>query len=188
MRKVIHLLSAIIPLSYLWLIKERPIMLLILASMTSFALLVEFMRNNGNHFSRWFHGLFHFMLRDNETKGQHTGATWLLIGWTITVMLFKMPIAVAALLFLSIGDSFAAIVGKLFPIIRIGNKTLSGTFSGFIASFLFVLFVNQSLLPIVILSGSIVAMVVELIPSRLNDNLTMPISSGLIMMYLDSIL
>ena len=188
MRKVIHLLSAIIPLSYLWLIKERPIMLLILVSMTSFALLVEFMRKSINHFSRWFHGLFHFMLRDNETKGQYTGATWLLIGWTITVMLFKMPIAVAALLFLSIGDSFAAIVGKLFPIIRIGNKTLSGTFSGFIVSFLFVLLVNQSLLPIVILSGSIVAMVVELIPSRLNDNLTMPISSGLIMMYLDSIL
>ena len=103
-------------------------------------------------------------------------------------MLFKMPIAVAALLFLSIGDSFAAIVGKLFPIIRIGNKTLSGTFSGFIVSSLFVLLVNQSILPIVILSGSIVAMVVELIPSRLNDNLTMPISSGLIMMYLDSIL
>ena len=188
MRKVIHLLSAIIPLSYLWLIKERPIMLLILVIMTSFALLVEFMRKDVKRFSRWFHGLFHFMLRDNETKGQHTGATWLLIGWTITVMLFKMPIAVAALLFLSIGDSFAAIVGKLFPIIRIGNKTLSGTFSGFIVSFLFVLLVNQSLLPIVILSGSIVAMVVELIPSRLNDNLTMPISSGLIMMCLDSIL
>ena len=188
MRKIIHLLSAIIPLSYLWLIKERPIMLLILVSMTSLALLVEFMRKNGNHFSRWFHGHFRFMLRDNESEGQHTGATWLLIGWTITVMLFKMPIAVAALLFLSIGDSFAAIVGKLFPIIRIGNKTLSGTFSGFIVSFSFVLLVNQSLLPIVILSGSIVAMVVELIPSRLNDNLTMPIFSGLIMMFLDSIL
>ncbi len=72
MRKVIHLLSAIIPLSYLWLIKERPIMLLILASMTSFALLDEFMRNNGNHLSRWFHGICHFMLRENESEGQHT--------------------------------------------------------------------------------------------------------------------
>ena len=187
-RKVIHLLSAIIPLSYLWFIKEKPIMLFILVSMTLFALLVEFLRNNGSYFSIWFHSLFHFMLRDNESKGEHTGATWLLIGWTITVMLFKMPIAVAALLFLSIGDSFAAIVGKLYPIVKIGNKTLSGTFSGFIASFLFVLLINQSLLPIVILLGSVVAMVVELIPSRLNDNLTMPILSGLIMMCFDSIL
>ena len=32
------------------------------------------------------------------------------------------------------------------------------------------------------------AMAVELIPSRLNDNLTMPIFSGLIMMYLETIL
>ncbi len=188
MRKVIHLLSAIIPLSYLWFIKDKSTMLLILIILTLFALFVEFFRKNGGHFSKWFHDIFHFMLRDNESKGEHTGATWLLIGWTITVMLFKMPIAVAALLFLSIGDSFAAIIGKLYPIIKIGDKTLSGTLSGFIASFLIVLLINQSLLPIIILSGSIVAMTVELIPSRLNDNLTMPIISGLIMMYLETAL
>lgn len=188
MRKVIHLLSAIIPLSYLWFIKDKSIMLSILIILTLFALLVEFFRKSGGHFSKWFHDIFHFMLRDNESKGEHTGATWLLIGWTITVMLFKMPIAVAALLFLSIGDSFAAIIGKLYPIIKIGDKTLSGTLSGFIASFLIVFLINQSLLPIIILSGSIVAMTVELIPSRLNDNLTMPITSGLIMMYLETAL
>ena len=188
MRKVIHLLSAIIPLSYLWFIKDKSIMLSILIIMTLFALLVELLRNNGGHFSKWFHDIFHFMLRDNESKGEHTGATWLLIGWTITVMLFKMPIAVAALLFLSIGDSFAAIIGKLYPIIKIGDKTLSGTLSGFIASFSIVLLINQSLLPIIILSGSVVAMTVELIPSRLNDNLTVPIISGLIMMYLEAAL
>ena len=163
-------------------------MLSILVFLTLFALLVEFLRNNGGYFSKWFHSIFHFMLRDNESKGKHTGATWLLIGWTITVMLFKMPIAVAALLFLSIGDSFAAIVGKLYPIIKIGNKTLSGTLSGFVASFSIVLIINQSLLPIIILSGSLVAMAVELFPSRLNDNLTIPIFSGLIMMYLENAL
>ena len=163
-------------------------MLFILIILAFFALMVEFLRNSGGHFSKLFHSIFHFMLRDNELNGEHTGATWMLIGWTITVMLFKMPIAVAALLFLSIGDSFAAIVGKLYPIIKIGDKTLSGTFSGFISSFLTVLLINQSLLPIVILSGSVVAMAVELIPSRLNDNLTMPIFSGLIMMYLETAL
>ena len=84
-------------------------MLSILIIFTLLALLVEILRNNGGHFSKWFHGNFHFMLRDNESKGEHTGATWLLIGWTITVMLFKMPIAVAALLFLSIGDSLSLI-------------------------------------------------------------------------------
>ena len=86
MRKVIHLLSAIIPLSYLWFIKDKSIMLSILIILTLFALLVEFLRNNGGHFSKWFHDTFQFMLRDNESKGEHTGATWLLIGWTITVM------------------------------------------------------------------------------------------------------
>ena len=79
MRKVIHLLSAIIPLSYLWLIKDKSIMLSILIILTLFALLVEFFRNSGGPFSKWFHDIFHFMLRDNESKGEHTGATWLLI-------------------------------------------------------------------------------------------------------------
>ena len=83
------------------------------------------------------------MLRDRGVKGEITGATWLLIGWTITVIMFNMPIAVAALLFLSIGDSFAALGGKLFPKVQIGNKTLSGTLCGFVISLIVVLMINQ---------------------------------------------
>ena len=87
-----------------------------------------------------------------------------------------------------IGTAYLAPEPGAKKFIKIGDKTLSGTLSGFIASFLIVLLINQSLLPIIILSGSIVAMTVELIPSRLNDNLTMPIISGLIMMYLETAL
>ena len=94
------------------------------------------------------------MLRDREVKGEITGATWLLIGWTITVIMFNMPIAVAALLFLSIGDSFAALGGKLFPKVQIGSKTLSGTLCGLVISLIVVLMINQSLLPAVIFSGA----------------------------------
>ncbi|MFL3008906.1 MAG: hypothetical protein ACJZ14_05965 [Candidatus Neomarinimicrobiota bacterium] len=55
------------------------------------------------------------MLRKNELKGSITGATWLIIGNLITVYLYPINIAVPALIFLSIGDSFAALFGKKIP-------------------------------------------------------------------------
>lgn len=187
-RKVIHILSSVMPLSYLWFIEDKSLMVYILVGMSLLALVIEYLRNSWTLFSRLFNALFYYMLREHELKGKLTGATWLLIGWSITVMLFNIPIAVAALLFLSIGDSFAALGGKLFPKVIIGNKTLSGTLCGLLISFTFVLMINQSLLPIVILIGAIAAMGVELIPLRINDNLTIPIFSGSVMMVADRLL
>lgn len=187
-RKVIHILSSVMPLSYLWIIKEKEIMVSILISMSLFAFSIEYLRNNKRFFSKLFNSLFGFMLRETESKGRLTGATWLLIGWSITVMLFEMPIAVAALLFLSIGDSIAALAGKLYPKGQIGDKTFSGTLFGFVISLILVLMVNQALLPMVILLGAIAAMGIELIPTKVNDNLTIPIFSGSVMMLMDRII
>jgi len=157
----------------------------ILVSMSLFALTIEYLRNKNRYFSNLFNALFDFMLRETESNGKLTGATWLLIGYSITVILFEMPIAVSTLLFLSIGDSFAALAGKLYPKGRIGNKTLSGTLVGFILSLALVLMINQSLLPMVVLIGAIAAMGIELIPTKINDNLTIPIFSGSIMVLVD---
>ena len=56
------------------------------------------------------------MLRDEEQNGQVTGATWLLIGFIATISIYPRDIAVPAIIFLTIGDSFAAIIGKLLPV------------------------------------------------------------------------
>ena len=77
------------------------------------------------------------ILRTKEIEGQFTGATWMLIGFTFTVLLFEFEIAVLALLFLCIGDSVAAIVGTTFPIGKIWNKSLSGSFAGIILCAIF---------------------------------------------------
>ena len=57
---------------------------------------------------------FSKMLREGEANGQITGASWLLLGSLLTIMFFPIHIAVPALIYLTIGDSFAALVGKLF--------------------------------------------------------------------------
>lgn len=186
-RKVIHILSSVIPLSYLWLVKDKDTMLLILVALSITALVIEFLRSKTSIFSRYFNILFDFMLREKESNGKWTGATWLLLGWTITVLMFDMPIAVSALLFLSIGDSFAALAGKLYPRGRIGDKTFSGSIVGLVFSLIVVTTINQTLLPVVLLFGAIAAMGIELIPSKINDNLTIPIFSGLVMMIINRI-
>ena len=187
-RKILHTFSAVIPLSYIWIIKEKNTIVVLLLLLTIFAIIIEFLRNYSKIIGILFNRYFSYMLRDKEAYGEITGATWLLIGFTITVIAFPMPIAVSALIFLSIGDSFAAIFGKLFPLGMIGNKTLSGTLAGFVSSLGVLLIINPPLKLNLLLFGAIFAMVIELIPLKINDNITIPILSGFIMQIMDTFL
>ena len=181
-RKVLHIGSSVIPLSYLWFIQDREIMVLLLGLLSLSAVCIEFSRGKVKFVDALFSSWLGIMLRDSETCGKFNGATWFLFGGTITVFLFAMPVAVPALLFLTIGDTFAAIGGKLYPVGKIGDKTLSGTAAGITTSFGAAYLVNQTLPLEVIFLGAVAAMGVELLPVPLNDNLTIPVCSGTVML------
>ena len=121
------------------------------------------------------------MMRSQERNGLVTGATWLLIGSFITICFFPIEYAIPALLFLTIGDTFAAIVGLRFPLIQIGQKTLSGSIAGFTISLIFVILTIKDVAPNILILGSFSAMIAECAPIPLNDNLTIPIVSGFVM-------
>ena len=181
-RKVLHIGSSVIPLSYLWFIQDREIMVLLLGLLSLSAVCIEFSRGKVKFVDALFSSWLGIMLRDSETDGKFNGATWFLFGGTITVFLFAMPVAVPALLFLTVGDTFAAIGGKLYPVGKIGDKTLSGTAAGIATSFGAAYLVNQTLPLEVIVLGAVAAMGVELLPIPLNDNLTIPVCSGTVML------
>ena len=181
-RKVLHIGSSVIPLSYLWFIQDREIMVLLLGLLSLSAVCIQFSRGKVKFVDALFSSWLGIMLRDSETCGKFNGATWVLFGGTITVFLFAMPVAVPALLFLTVGDTFAAIGGKLYPVGKIGDKTLSGTAAGITTSFGAAYLVNQTLPLEVIFLGAVAAMGVELLPIPLNDNLTIPVCSGTVML------
>ena len=183
-RKIVHLLSSTIPLSYLWFFKDKFLMIYLLGFLSLISVLIEFFRNKNGYIKYFFNKYFYFMLRKNESKGAITGATWLLFGNIITIYLYPIYIAVPALLFLSIGDSFAAIIGKFYSNIKLGEKSLTGSLAGILSSIICVLFVNQILPTKIIILGAIFAMIIELIPNPINDNLTIPIISGLFMVII----
>ena len=183
-RKFLHIFSLIIPLSYLWIFKEKSLVLDLLLILSIFSILIELFRFKIELINNIFKKFFNFMLRKNELKGSITGATWLIIGNLITVYLYPINIAVPALIFLSIGDSFAALFGKKIPKLKIGSKSIIGTLAGIFSSLPIALLVNQALPTHVLVIGAVTAMLVELLPLPLNDNLTIPILSGFIMIII----
>ena len=85
------------------------------------------------------------MLREEEKNGQVTGATWLLISFIITISIFSKDIAFPAMIFLTVGDSSAAVIGKLLPVGQIGSKHISGSIAGFLVSFMAVFYLNHNI-------------------------------------------
>ena len=188
-RKLIHISSLAIPLIYFFLIKDKNVMATILIILTLSSLLIEYARLNRKGYVRFFFQKYlKSVLRSNELKGHLTGATWMLIGFTFSVIIFDFEVSVLALLFLSVGDAVAAVVGHALPIGKIWDKSIFGSLSGFLSCVIFGLALNNTLSLQIIIFGAISGMFIELIPSKINDNFSIPIFSGFIMQILKEIL
>jgi len=177
-RKAIHISNAIIPLGYMYIFQDKIDMIIILSFFLIFCFFVEIARKNNYLVSIIFTRYFSFMLRENEKKGALTGATWVFVGALFTVLLIPPPFSILALLFLSIGDTFSAIIGMQFPFIRLGQKTLSGSLAGFIACVVIGLIIDISVSNEILFFGAFMAMFIEIIPTTFDDNVTIPIFSG----------
>ena len=167
----------------MWFVQDKEIMVILLGCLCLFAILLEISRKKWDTVESLFEKHFNFMLRQSEFDGGLTGATWLLFGSTITLFLFPIHIAVPSLLFLTVGDAFAAIVGKVIPVRKIGDKYLSGTIAGIVTSCAIALWINQILPGEIIILSAVASMLVEVAPIPMNDNLTIPLTGGLVMSY-----
>jgi dolichol kinase len=105
------------------------------------------------------------------------------LGFVVSLLIFPQPIGFAAIAVLTLGDGTSNIVGsfgqKRLPFNS--RKTLEGTISGFLLGFLgAAVFVP----PLSALLGAAVGSLMEALPLPINDNLTVPVSSGLAMSIL----
>ena len=133
-RKLLHLLAIILPagifyLPIVW--KIHPISVcFLLFFLLFFSLLIEYFRLRLSPFGSWFSHSFGSMMRTEE-QNQLTGATYVLGGSSICslISLYNEAAAVSCFLCLTLfilGDAVAAIVGKAFGRIKVGNKTVEG--------------------------------------------------------------
>lgn len=184
-RKIIHLFSLIIPFGYLYLITDKYVMVQILIVLNIIFLFFDITRHRIVWIQSIFKYFFNDMLRGHEQRGHLTGATWVIIGSLISILIFTKHVAVIALIFMSLGDTAAGLIGQKFGKHKVGNKTWEGFLAGLIICI--IVAINFPFLPLKIsLVGALVAMIMELLPIPLDDNFKIPLGSGAIMMMLST--
>ena len=106
------------------------------------------------------------------------------VGILLALLLFPPPISSAAIAIFALGDSAASIFGGLVskrPLPFNKTKTLEGSLAGFFFAFLAGSFFIS---PLKALVGAAVAMIVEYLPLPVNDNILVPLCTGLTLMLI----
>ncbi len=182
-RKAIHYTASLIPILY-YFVFNRTITLSVLGACSFIFIVAELLRMRYPRLYRLYLKIFGFMIRHHERRTKFTGATFVFLGSFLTVFLFPKEVAVISLLFLTIGDPTACLIGLAcgkHKLIR--EKTLEGSLAFVIAGLLATLWIPTVPFTIKIV-GVILAGLIELIPWRIDDNLMIPLLSGTIMMIL----
>ena len=178
-RKIMHTYPIVIPIVYRYISKETALTILI--PICAVYVFFDVFR----HFHKGFKEIFDRIittnfLREHEKNGL-IGSSYFIFGALLSIILFPKPVAIASLYILIICDAAAAIVGSGWGRTRIFNKSLEGSLAFFISGMIVVVFA----MPDHLLWGMLAvlgAALVELLPTGLDDNLTIPLVAGGIMM------
>ena len=190
-RKIMHTWPIIIPIAYRFVSKDTALMIML--PICAFYVFCDIFR----HFHEGFRQLFdriitvHF-LREHEKNGL-IGSSYFIFGALLAIILFPKPVTIASLYILIVSDAMAAIVGTGWGRTRIFAKSLEGSIAFFVSGVVIVLLALQDKplwgeaairdhlgWGILAVLG---ATLVELFPSGLDDNLTIPLVAGAIMMF-----
>jgi dolichol kinase len=179
-RKSIHLGSAVFPLIYHY--TDKTFMLWLMIPLVVFAITIETLR-------QFFPGVQSIVQRTLgpilrvEEKSLFTGATYVAIAILLSVLLFPKPIAICALLFLSISDALASLIGIKFGKARFLGKSVAGSGAFLLSAIAIALWQLPPHAWLVGIAGAVVATITEALSMKygqfkIDDNLAIPLVSG----------
>jgi dolichol kinase len=180
LRKIVHMATLVIPVGYALTSRETAILFLVpfFIALLAVDLLRHFHSGLASLFEKYFFGR---VLREQE-KSAFMGSTYFIFSTILSILLFPKSIAIASLFILILADTAAALVGKWIGRVKLFGKTLEGSMAFFITSLLIVWTYPH----LGRLSGSLAALgatVIEVLPIRVNDNLSIPLAAGAIMFF-----
>lgn len=188
LRKATHMGALVIPGGYYFLSLDKITALYIMIPITLLMIGIDIARLRNRGFWRNIAGpLAGRMVRGHEIAGDFTGATYILVSACLVIALYDKYIAVAALAFIIVGDTFAALIGRKLGRHRFGRKSVEGSL-GCLLGTVIVALLAPNLTLAVALTGAVVATVTEAVSISIDDNISVPIVSGLAMTLLTSIL
>jgi dolichol kinase len=181
-RKAIHLSSIVIPLAILhlplvWV--QRTLMIVAVC-----LLVADLVKIHHEKLRTYFTEFFGRLIRRHE-HAEITGSTYMIVSALLATYLFDRGVAAAALVYLIVGDTLAAMVGKAWGRTRIfGNKTLEGFLAGFLASFAAAWALVPGIPPHQLAAAALVAALVEIWPIPVDDNFRIPLLAGLVLEWM----
>jgi dolichol kinase len=187
-RKATHLGALVIPGGYYFLRLDKADMLAIMIPVALLMVLIDISRlRNWTIYRSTVSRIVNPMIRNHEHAGDFSGATYILLSVCLTVALYSKPIAIAALAFIIVGDVLAALIGRKFGRHRFGRKSVEGSLACLLGTLAVALLIPEIALPVGIF-GAVVATVTEAASSRIDDNISVPIISGLAMTLIGKII
>jgi len=179
-RKSIHIFASVLPLAYyFYFTREQFILICIVLSLLF--LTAEAGRIFVPQLKRIYEIYFAPLLRHEELKSRLNGATWMVLGITATVLVFDKYIAVPAILLATVSDALAALIGKKWGRARLAGKSVEG-FLAFLISGTIIVWLSHFNWPIAF-ATAFGAALAELLPMPLNDNITVPLTGGIILVF-----
>ena len=196
-RKALHLGALVIPAGILLLDgaswRGLPVSALVLVPLALLALGLDVARVRSAPMRDFLHRWFAWLMRPEEIPplgGPVTfnGATMMCTSAAICALLFPAGIAAAALAMLMVGDGAAAVVGRRFGRTRWPGTPKSVEGSLAYAAFAFAIGLAVVAWPgagfglVICAVGAVSGAVVEALPIPVNDNLRVPLLTGLAML------
>jgi len=179
-RKGIHLFALVIPVGYY--LVPFPISISVLGFCAAVSLAIDISRFNNWPLWRLLSSVLTPIIRDHEIKGGFTGASYILSTSAVTIALFPKEIAIAAITFIIVGDIAAALVGRTWGRHRlVGKKSVEGSLAC-LMSLILISFFIPGLPTLAGIFGAFTATVAEALSIRIDDNLTVPLTSAVIML------
>jgi len=115
-----------------------------------------------------------------------TAPIFFALGIMLTLLLFPPPISYASIAIFALGDGSATLVGQTIgshAIYYNKGKKVEGTFFGFLlASLGASVFMPTN--PLKTIAGAAAGMIMESLPTPINDNITIPLATGLTLLLL----
>jgi dolichol kinase len=158
---------------------------LILLAVTATFVIVDFFRLHVTGAKEIFILFFGSFSRRQEFH-RINGATYLMLGCLFTSLLFRKPVFIAAVTYIIVGDTFAALLGQSIKSPKLFQKTLVGSLAFLLSccglALLMYFFLNMEGLPLYnLLIGAGSATVLEALPVPWDDNFSVPILAGAVM-------
>ncbi|UCE44190.1 MAG: haloacid dehalogenase-like hydrolase [Candidatus Bathyarchaeota archaeon] len=182
-REAIHIGSISIPLACAYTFLEPTVVSLLVLLVALLYTASEFGRMRGMNFPIFSTVTRRAALRP-ELHEFASSPIFFALGIALSLLLFPIPINYASVAVLTVGDGFARMFGRTFgrtafPFNK--GKRVEGSIFGFLLAFLgAMLFVD----PIKALAAAAAGMFVESLPLPVNDNLAIPIMSGIAIMIM----